>query len=101
MASSRDDWCDLACDVVGVKLYDTQRITLPLLFLQREPTNLYDSNAVLVSAMYGGRMVTVGHMAKEAAQYVSPLLQASSYEVDRFSFFFYMCTLITTIFTTV
>ena len=87
MATSSEDWCDLAyfsCDIVGVKLYDTQRITLPFfhrLYLEREPSNPYDSNAVLVTAMYGGRRVTVGHVAKEAARYISVLLQASRYEV--------------------
>ena len=70
MATSREDQCDLAnfcCDVVGAKLYDAQRISLPFfhqLYLQREPTTPLDSNAALVTTMYGGREITVGHMAK-------------------------------------
>ena len=84
MATSSDNWCDFCCDVVMVKLYDTQRITLSFfhrLYLEREPSRPYDSNAVLVTAMYGGRHVVVGHVAKEAARYISLLLQASRYEV--------------------
>ena len=76
MATSSDDWCDLTYlyfDVVGGKRYVTQCITLPFfhrLYLEREPSNLYDSNAVPVTAMYGGRHVVFGHMAKEAARYM-------------------------------
>ena len=62
------------------KPYDTQRIILPFfhrLYLQREPSNPHDSSAILATAIYGGgRRVTVGHMAREASKYISPLLDA-------------------------
>ena len=77
------DFVDLAfftCVCRGVKFYDAGvgGPLLPLstrLAFKREPGNLYDPNAVLVFVVgSGGTLTCLGHVDKEAARWLSPLL---------------------------
>ena len=75
------DYIDLAfftCVCRGVKFHGISGRRLPYgteLAFRREPTNPYDSNAVLVFVVESGRRLTPpGHVAAEAARWLSPLL---------------------------
>ena len=78
-----DEPCMLAffcCEVAGVRLNQLGRRELRVfdeVYFVREPTNPYDSNSVLVKTVIRGRHIVLGHVAREAARWLSPLLLAS------------------------
>lgn len=48
------------------------------LFLEREPENAYDANAIKVNFDLDGRPVHVGYIAKEDAIYIAPHMDDGS-----------------------
>ena len=74
-----EDICDLAfftCEVKGVRFYEQQgrRLGNADVLFEPEPTNQHDRNAVLCFTRISGSRVVLGHVAAEAARWLSPLL---------------------------
>ena len=79
MASKHQVLGQLTSQVCGIKLYDVQTTRIRLgerLVLRHEPTNAYDVNAVAVLALSPSPRRMLGHLAKESARRVAPLLLA-------------------------
>ena len=67
----------LSCQVRGIKFYDLSHVGAREgdgVFLEREPSNPHDPNCVGVFMRGGGGRRMLGHVARQAAEWLSPML---------------------------
>lgn len=89
MAESKEDFLAyFGCKCRGVKFYDLKSVGATWwtnVALEKEPTNTHDKFCVAVWIDDGrsSRRLQLGHVAKEAARWIHPLLQPQ-YQVKRF-----------------
>ena len=63
----------------GIKFYDVLTSSVYVgqpLHLELEPHNQYDSDCVAVYVSSAGSRSMLGHLARESAEYLAPLLRA-------------------------
>ena len=66
-----------SCQVRGIKFYDLSNIGAregERVFLEREPSNPHHPNCVGVFLGGGGGRRMLGHVARQAAEWLSPML---------------------------
>ncbi len=74
MAVSGEFLAFFGCQCRGIKFYEWGEASSEvsrLLYFRRDPGNFHDSNCVEVRVKAGWKL---GHVAKEAAEWLSPLL---------------------------